>query len=183
MSINAEQARLVFDQADCLYTNKQVMTAIKCMADEIIHKFSHTNPIFLCVLSGGIIPMGHLLTLLEFPLHIDYIHATRYQGDISGGTLSWIANPTMSLKDRNVILVDDILDEGITLHNIVEYCKNQGVKSVYTAVLVNKLHQRKLGFQADIVGLEVEDRYVFGYGMDYKGYLRNASGIYAVKGL
>jgi hypoxanthine phosphoribosyltransferase len=81
---------------------------------------------------------------------------------------------------RNVLIVDDILDEGITLQELIKYCEQEGVSSVHTAVLVNKLHDRKHLDTADYIGLTVEDRYVFGYGMDYKGYLRNVPGIYAV---
>jgi hypoxanthine phosphoribosyltransferase len=78
-------------------------------------------------------------------------------------------------------VVDDILDEGLTLAAILDYCRAQGARAVYSAVLVEKLHERKTdGLQADFVGLQVEDRYVFGYGMDYHGYLRNVKGIYAV---
>jgi hypoxanthine phosphoribosyltransferase len=77
-------------------------------------------------------------------------------------------------------VIDDILDEGLTLAAIVEHCRQEGAHRVWSAVLVEKQRQRAIEFQADFVGLTVPDRYVFGYGMDYKGYLRNARGIYAV---
>jgi hypoxanthine phosphoribosyltransferase len=84
-----------------------------------------------------------------------------------------------------VLIIDDILDEGKTLAEIIKYCQKKGAANVYTAVLVDKLHDRKAvkGFKADFSGLEAADRFLFGYGMDYKGYWRNAPGIYAVKGL
>ena len=86
----------------------------------------------------------------------------------------------LSLENRTLLIVDDILDVGQTLYEIVEYCKKAGAKKVYTAALVDKLHDRKQGLlKADFTGLEVPDRYVFGYGMDYKSYLRNVTGIYA----
>ena len=95
-----------------------------------------------------------------------------------------MAKPTVDLKDRAVIVLDDILDEGLTLEEIVNYCKEAGASEVACAVLINKKHDRKKGgLEADYVGLEIEDRYIFGYGMDYKGFLRNADGIYAIKGL
>ena len=70
-------------------------------------------------------------------------------------------------RDRPVLIVDDILDEGHTLAEIIDYCKREGASSVSCAVLVNKLHDRKARpeLQADFIGLEVEDRYIFGYGM------------------
>jgi hypoxanthine phosphoribosyltransferase len=134
-------------------------------------------------MNGAMIPMGMLLPELDFPLQVDYLHATRYRNETSGGELQWLASPKINLKDRTVLLVDDIHDEGITLEHIKTYCQDQGAAQVYSAVLVNKVHDRKNNTRADFIALEVPDRYVFGFGMDYKGMLRNASGIYAVKGM
>ena len=112
---------------------------------------------------------------------LDYIHVTRYQNQTAGNKLDWLVYPQTSIKDRTVLIIDDILDQGITLSAIVEYCKNQGAKEVVSAVLVHKKHDRyKSDVDCDYVGLEVEDRYVFGYGMDYKGKLRHLDAIYAV---
>ena len=79
------------------------------------------------------------------------------------------------------MIIDDINDEGITLAAIVRHCKQKNPLTVKTAVLIDKRHDRKQGEPADYQGLSVDDRYVFGYGMDYKGYWRNAAGIFAVK--
>ena len=111
----------------------------------------------------------------------NYLHATRYQGTRGGAVLKWITRPSQDLRGRTVLVVDDILDEGLTLAAILDYCREQGASAVYSAVLVEKKHDRKAANQqADFVGLHIEDRYVFGYGMDYHGYLRNVKGIYAV---
>ncbi|SJM94202.1 Phosphoribosyltransferase (fragment) [Crenothrix polyspora] len=114
------------------------------------------------------------------PLNIDAINASRYQNKTVGQTIEWILKPSASLKERTVLIVDDILDEGVTLKAIHDYCLEQGASAVYSAVLVNKILDHKKPIAADFVGLDVENRYVFGYGMDYKGYLRNAAGIYAM---
>ena len=127
--------------------------------------------------------MGHLITRLNFPLQLDYIHATRYQGDTSGGTLEWKVKPSIELKGRVVVLVDDVLDKGITLRELIKYCKDEQASEVYSTVLVEKLQQRPFDIKADFTGIETVDRYLFGYGMDYKTWLRNADGIYAVKGM
>lgn len=178
-----EEINRVMAEADCLYNNEQVADCLDRMAANITDALHDKNPLVLCVLTGAIIPTGHLLTRLQFPLQIDYIHATRYANQTRGGVLNWEVKPHHPLDGRNVLVVDDILDEGVTLDAIMEYCREQGASSVYSAVLVDKKHDRKTGLQADFVGLETADRYLFGYGMDYKGYLRNAAGIYAVKGL
>ncbi|MEO5702803.1 MAG: hypoxanthine-guanine phosphoribosyltransferase [Gammaproteobacteria bacterium] len=181
MSITAQQAREVYEQADLLYSEHQVEAALTRMAAAISARLSNSNPLVLCVMTGGMVTTGKLLTQLDFPLQVDYIHVTRYRGATLGGELQWVARPACSPQDRVIIVIDDILDEGVTLAAIIDEFRELGAREVYSAVLVDKLHERKHDVQADFVGLMVEDRYVFGYGMDYHGYLRNAPGIYAVK--
>lgn len=183
MSVTPDQANQVLAEADCLFTEAQVEQALDALAVRVSERLGALNPIVMCVLNGGLVPTGKLVTRLAFPLQIDYLHATRYRNTTSGGDLTWLARPHMDIRGRTVLVVDDILDEGITLGAIMDYCRDQGAEAVYSAVLVEKRHERKHGLkEADFVGLEVEDRYVFGYGMDYKGFLRNAAGIYAVRG-
>jgi hypoxanthine phosphoribosyltransferase len=172
----------VYSKATCLYTKQEIQTALDRMAIEIHEKLEQTNPVFLCVMIGGLIPAGNLLPRLDFPLELDYIHATRYGNATRGSELEWLVRPRVSLKDRTVLIVDDILDAGVTLAAIVDFCKEQGAKDVYTAVLLDKLQTRVQGGlpKADFTGITMEDGYVFGYGMDYQSYLRNASGIYVV---
>ena len=181
--MQAEDVKQVLKEADCLYTQAEVEQQLDRMAGEITARHENSNPIFLCVMTGAMVPAGHLLTRLNFPLELDYIHATRYAGATTGGEVAWETEATISLQDRDIIVFDDILDEGVTLAALVDYCRQQDARNVYTAVLVEKRHDRKQGIRADYVGLEIVDRYVFGYGMDYHGYLRNVPGIYAVKGL
>jgi hypoxanthine phosphoribosyltransferase len=129
-----------------------------------------------------IIPLGNLLPRLNFPLQVDYIHATRYRGGVVGKDLQIKAEPHMDFKDRVVVIVDDILDDGITLQSITKYCLDKGAHKVYTAVMVDKIRPReKTAVQkADFSGLTVDRHFLFGYGLDYSNYLRNAPGIYMV---
>ncbi len=172
----------IFSQAKCLYTRDQIDAALDVMAEKISEKLADKNPLFLCVVIGGIVPLGNLLPRLDFPLEVDYVHATRYRGATSGGDLHWKAEPSNNLKDRIVVVVDDILDSGLTLAEVMNYCRTKGAKEVYSVVLVDKEDARQPGGieKADFTGVNVENLYVFGYGMDYKEYLRNAPGIYAV---
>jgi hypoxanthine phosphoribosyltransferase len=180
MSINAQQAAEVLATADLIYTKQDVEQAMDRMAKEISAQLSNEDPLLLCVMNGALIPAGQLLTRLDFPLRHDYIHATRYRGGTSGSELQWKGHPT-SLAGESILVIDDILDHGITLSAIVSACRDAGAKKVLSAVLVQKQHDRGIGFSADFVGLYVEDRYVFGYGMDYMGYHRNVPGIYAAR--
>jgi hypoxanthine phosphoribosyltransferase len=182
MTVN--EANKVLSEADLLVGQADVAAAIGRLAVEITAQLKEANPVLLCVMNGGLIFTGQLLTQLAFPLEVDYLHATRYGHATSGAGLDWTVRPRLNLQGRTVLLLDDILDEGVTLAAIAEYCRQQGAAKVLMAVLVEKLHLRKVtpGMRADFSGLEVGDRFLFGYGLDYKGYWRNAAGIYAVKG-
>ncbi len=176
-----EEIKHVQATADLLHSEQEVEAAIDKMAQEINIALAERNPLLLCVLNGGIPTFGKLLTRLTIPLTIDSINASRYQNQTTGGSIDWLVKPETPLKGRTVLIVDDILDEGITLSAICAYCQEQGATAVYTAVLVDKILDHEKPLTADFVGLTVENRYLFGYGMDYKGYLRNAPGIYACK--
>lgn len=183
--MNIEEVGTVLSDADLLVTGAEVEASITRMAGEITDKLKESNPIVICVMNGGLIFAGQILTKLVFPLQVDYVHATRYGHETSGVGLDWVVKPQSELKGRTVLLLDDILDEGVTLAAIADYCRLQGATAVFMAVLVEKLHLRKVtpGMRADFTGIEVGDRFLFGYGLDYKGYWRNAPGIYAPKGL
>jgi len=176
-----EEIKHVQATADLLHSEQEIELAIDKMAQEINIALADRNPLLLCVMNGGVVTFGKLLTRLSIPLTIDAINASRYQNLTSGGSIEWLVKPVTSLKGRTVLLVDDILDEGITLQAICQYCREQGATAVYSAVLVDKILDHHKPITADFIGLKVENRYVFGYGMDYKGYLRNAPGIYACK--
>jgi len=169
-------------RAECLYDMVQVENALDRMAQSITKKLRDENPIVLCVMVGALVPLGHLLTRLHFPLVVDYIHATRYRGQTRGGDLHWLVEPRHSLKDRTILVVDDIMDGGLTLAAILDYCSQMGAKSTYSAVMVDKKRKREPGvnFEPDFVGLETPNRYLFGFGLDYEEQLRNAPGIFAI---
>ena len=178
--VSIEEIREVYARAERIYSREEIAAAYDRMASAIAKSLADSNPLVISIMVGGLIPAGQLLPRLDFPLQMDYLHATRYQGKIKGGDLHWLVRPSHSLQDRVVLLIDDILDEGVTLAAIRDACRQAGARQVYTAVLLNKLHSRKSGLEADFVGLDVADRYVFGCGMDYKDYLRNVPGIYAI---
>lgn len=177
-----EKIKQIYKKSTQLYTTAEVQAALDKMAVNIHKKLHEKNPVILCVMVGGLVPMGNLLPRLDFPLEVDYVHATRYNSGTRGGIIEWKVRPKLSLQGRTVLVVDDILDGGITLAAIIEEIHKLGASEVYTAVLVDK-HQSRVvnGLEkADFVGLEVDDHYIFGYGMDYHEYLRNAPGIFIV---
>lgn len=181
-TISTETLEAVLNNARCIYTEQQIASALETMAAQISQKISGKNPLVLCVMNGGIVITGHLAPRLRFPMQLDYVHATRYREQLTGADLHWRVTPATSLSNRVVLVLDDIFDEGETLSAIKDWCESEGAAEVYTAVLVDKKHNRKTAKlkQADFTALTSEDHYLFGYGMDYKGYWRNAPGIFAV---
>ncbi len=179
---DTQNANDVLATADVIYTAEEVAAAVSRVAADITDKLGDTHPLLLCVMSGGVPFSGHLMTQLHFPLDFDYLHVTRYGQDTSGGALSWRAAPWTSVKGRTVIILDDILDEGLTLAAIVERMKELGAAACYTAVATDKLNGKDKPIKADFVALTVPDRFVFGFGMDVRGHFRNLPAIYAMKG-
>ncbi len=177
-----DKIKEVYEKSTCLFTTNEVEAALDRMAINIHKELQDQNPVLVCVMVGGLVLLGNLLPRLDFPLEVDYVHATRYRGDITGGEIAWKVKPSANLKGRTVLVVDDILDGGVTLAAIIDALKTLGAEKVYSAVLVDKYRKRvPNGLQkADFVGLQVEDHYIFGYGMDYNEYLRNAPGIFVV---
>jgi len=176
-----EDAKKLLLEAELIHSPEAIQTAIARVAGEIREKLSDLNPVVLCVMSGAVPFMGHLLPLLDFPLDFDYLHASRYGEQTNGNKLTWRSGPWISLKDRHVLIVDDILDEGVTLATICERMKQMGALSVYSAVFAEKDTGRAKPLPADFVGVMVPNRFVFGFGMDICGAWRNLPGIYAQK--
>lgn len=178
------EVKRTLTEARCLFTSAQVEEAITRMAGEITAKLNDSNPVVLCVMNGGLVVAGKLVTQLDFPLQIDYLHASRYREKLRGSDLQWKAYPSIALQSRTVLIVDDILDEGETLIRVRDFCLAQNAARVYSAVLIDKKHNRRHAAisHADFTALDAPDSYLFGCGMDYKGYLRNVPGIYAVVG-
>ena len=171
----------VLGSADLVWSESDVDAAYRKLAREIASVLSESTPLVIPVMMGGMVPASRIVSQFDFPVEIDYVHATRYRGDVRGRTLEWIAHPSSDFKGRSVLVVDDILDEGITLAAIIAHCRELGAREIYCAVLVDKQIRRPRAFaRADFTGLEVDDRYVFGCGMDYRGYFRNLRAIYAL---
>ena len=172
------------DNSELIHPRGVLEDAITAMAAPIREHFAGSTPLFLTVMHGGM-PFAARLAMeigaLGLDLQFDYLHATRYRGDTSGGALVWKHRPATPLAGRRVLLVDDIVDEGHTLDAILGWCRSEGARDVAIAALAVKRHDRCVaGIRADFAGVEVPDRYVFGYGMDFREQGRNLPAIHAL---
>ena len=168
--------------SECLISSIEVAAAYERLAAQLNLHYVGLNPIVMVVMNGGLIPAGQLLTHLTLYHRMHYLHATRYRNNESTNDLVWKYKPDVDITGEHILLIDDIFDEGITLKAVVEELKQENPASINCCVLLNKQHNRKVAdFSVDFVGLDVADRYVYGCGMDYHGYLRHLPGIYAIK--
>ena len=177
---DSEKAWRLLHHADLIYDEQQVHVSIRRVADEITARVGSAYPLVLTVMGGGVFFAGQLLPLLRFPLDFDYIHASRYGATTVGRRVSWRIAPPEAVRGRTVLVLDDILDGGDTMAAIRDRVTLQGADTFYCAVLTEKALGRSKPITPDFVGLQVPDRFVFGCGMDARGYWRNLPGIYAL---
>jgi len=181
MTISILQARQILQDAELLYSAEQVQASLHKVARQISAKLAEQHPLVLSVMGGAVVFSGQLLPLLDFPLDFDYVHVSRYGDARNGGAMQWKVEPRENVRGRVVLLLDDILDEGHTMFALRERVLGLGAEKCFSAVFADKQHGRKKPINADFVGMEVPDRFVFGYGMDIQGVWRNLPAIYAVK--
>ncbi|HSN21005.1 MAG TPA: hypoxanthine-guanine phosphoribosyltransferase [Usitatibacter sp.] len=179
--MNRRDAQRLLDQADLLCTAEEVERAVARMAGEISGRLKDEFPVVLSVMGGAAVFTGRLLPLLAFPLEFGAIEVTRYNNDTQGRDITWRLPPRDNVRDRTVLVVDDILDEGVTLAAIRAKLEEMGARKVYAAVFADKDIGREKPAHADFVGVTVPNRYVFGFGMDAYGLWRNLPAIYALK--
>ncbi len=180
--MDIQKAQAMLADAEIIHDAQTVQAAVDRVAADIRARLADKYPLVLCVMTGGVVFCGQLLTRLDFPLDFDYLHATRYGPETQGGKISWRSAPWAPVKGRSVLVVDDILDEGVTLAAVKESLLRLGAAEVLTAVFADKENGKQKPLAADFVGLTVPDRFVFGFGMDAGGAWRNLPAIHAKKG-
>ncbi|MBI1175745.1 MAG: hypoxanthine-guanine phosphoribosyltransferase [Sideroxydans sp.] len=176
-----QQAREVLQQAEMICTAGEVRAAVLRVAAAVNRQLADVHPLVLSVMGGAVVFTGQLLPLLDFPLDFDYVHVSRYGNSQQGGKLHWKVEPRENVRGKVVLVVDDILDEGETLAAIRQRVLELGAAGFYSAVFADKITGKTKASSADFVGLELPDRFVFGFGMDIHGAWRNLPAIYATR--
>ena len=164
----------LISESSLIYSNKKISDAISNIADNCNSILSDQEVTILPVMNGALIFSGQLIPKL--------IHTSRYLNNEGQKTVNWIYEPNLDLiKNKTVLVIDDILDEGITLNNIKKKLIEIGAKQVLIAVLFDKKIDKIKSIKPDFFGLEVPDAYVYGFGLDFKGIGRNIPHLYAHK--
>ena len=167
-------------RASCLVSAEEVIAAIDRLSVRLSLEFADANPHLLTVMHGALPFAGALLPRLAFPLTVGYVHVGRYRDATRGAGLVWHSEPEYRLDGRTVLLIDDVLDRGETLAELVAWASRAGASAVGTVVLVDKRVNAPRPVEADYVALRCPDRFLFGCGMDFRGYWRNLPAIYAL---
>ena len=176
-----ETAWAFLRDSDLIASAEEVQSAVRRLAAEIEQEFAGKYPLVLAVMGGAVVFAGQILPLLRFPLDFDYVHASRYGAMTRGSKIEWRVKPPALVRGRAVLVLDDILDHGETMAAIRNGLLELGAVSVQCAVLVEKELSIQKPMNADFVGLRIPDRFVFGCGMDAKGFWRNLPEIRAMK--
>jgi hypoxanthine phosphoribosyltransferase len=179
---DAREAWTFLENSDLVAGAGEVRSAIDRLAGEIERQMKDRYPLVLVVMGGAVVFAGQLLPLLRMPLDVDYIHVTRYGAATTGGGVEWRVEPPRGVRGREVLVLDDILDGGHTMLAIRDRLLGSGAASFRCAVLVEKNLPGEKPLVPDFVGLRIPDRFVFGCGMDAKGYWRNLPEIRAMRG-
>ena len=179
--LSRKDAQDILNHSEVIFSEQEVQAAVARMAQEINTAMAEQHPLVLSVMGGAVVFTGQLLPLLTFPLDFDYVHVSRYGNNQQGGEMKWKVAPQENVRGRVVLVVDDILDEGETLHAVRQRVLALGATEFYSAIFADKLNGKAKPVRADFVGLEVPDRFVFGYGMDIHGAWRNLPAIYATR--
>ena len=167
-------------KSSVIYSEIEIKKVIKNIADQVNQTIKTDELYVLCVMNGALIFAGQLLPRLEKNIQYSYIHATRYAASLTGGPIHWLVKPPIDIEGKTVLILDDILDEGITLREIAATCLAMKAKAIFTAVLFDKEIAKEKSYLPNFIGLKVPNRFVFGYGLDCKGLGRNLPHLYAL---
>ncbi|MGZ5242703.1 MAG: hypoxanthine phosphoribosyltransferase [Bacteroidia bacterium] len=166
---------------DRYISSAQILERIKIMAGQMHNALADKNPVFLCVLNGAFFFAADLLKEIDFPCEISFVKVSSYSGMQSTGQSKTLIGLDENLKNRHVVILEDIIDTGFTMLQITQLLNNSGAESVSVATLILKPTALKHHVKIDYTGFEVPDEFLVGYGLDYDKQGRNYKHIYKIK--
>jgi hypoxanthine phosphoribosyltransferase len=159
-------------------SKSKVQQQVRSLAEQINIDYKDKSPLFLPILNGSFIFAADLVKQIEVPCRVSFVKVSSYAGTASSGQLKTLIGLEESLFNQDIIIIEDIVDTGLTLEKIVKELKSLGTKSVEVVVLLRKQKARGNLLKIKYVGFEIENEFVLGYGLDFDGYGRNLEDIY-----
>ena len=159
---------------------EEILKAVKEVGLAINRDLEGTNPLFICVLNGAFMFAGDLMKTINIPCEITFIKLSSYDGLYTSGTVKEIIGLNESVVGRNVVVVEDIVDTGITMEHILSSLKAKGASDIHIATFLQKPDALQKDIKIDYVAMKIPNDFIVGYGLDYDGYGRNLKDIYTV---
>jgi hypoxanthine phosphoribosyltransferase len=157
-----------------LYTRQQIETTVKKLADEITRDYAGKNPLLIGILKGSFMFMADLVRHLNFPLEIEFVRVSSYgRNRQSSGKINMVQNIRARIKDRHVLVVEDIIDSGLSVNHVMESLRHKNPSSLKVCCLLDKPARRQVTVPIDYTGLTVPDKFLVGYGLDWAEQYRN----------
>lgn len=157
-----------------LYSREQIDRRVAEMAKEITAEFAGTELIALCVLKGAMFFCADLVRQMDLDVHLDFIQISSYGNQkYSSGVVTILKEPQLDMRGRSVLIVEDIIDSGLSIREVNNYIESRGAAKVKTASFLDKPKARKVPFTPDYIGFSIEPQFVIGYGLDFAEKYRN----------
>jgi hypoxanthine phosphoribosyltransferase len=164
-----------------LFTADEIAATTRRLAAEISRDYHDKHPILIGVLKGSFMFLADLIRLLDFPLEVEFIRLSSYGGGKSPGKIKLLQGVQAKIKDRHVLVIEDIIDTGHTTKFVLDYLKQKSPASLRLCTLTDKPSRRKATVNIDYPGLTVPNRFIVGYGIDWNERFRYLPGIYAME--
>jgi len=165
---------MIKDIKAVLFDESMIKNRVQEISNELSHRFADKNPVLICILRGAVTFLSDLMRNMPIPLEIDFMSISSY-GDstVSSGIVQIRKDINISIKGRHVIIVEDIVDSGLSLNYLKEYLSNHESASITTCVFLDKPKAHKVDVKIDFIGFEIEIEFVVGYGLDFSEKYRN----------
>jgi len=164
-----------------LFTSDEIAATVKKLATEIRQDYRDKHPILIGVLKGSFIFMADLIRLLDFPLEVEFVRLSSYGGGKSPGKIKLVQDAQSNIKDRHVLVIEDIIDTGFTTAFVLEHLDKKKPASLKLCTLTDKPSRRKVTVNIDYLGLTVPNKFIVGYGIDWNERFRYLPGIYTME--
>lgn len=161
------------DIQNILFNSDEIKSMIKKLGDAVSRDYAGKNPLLIAVLKGSVIVLADFMRSLSISCEVDFMIVSSYEGTKSKGSITILQDLRTDICDRDVLIVEDIIDSGITLNSLVEMLKQRNPRSLKICTLLDKPSGRKSEIKADYVGGEVGNQFIVGYGLDYNEKYRN----------